>query len=81
MYPFFATTRYDWVNVKWKPYMEARVGAVYDPYWISKVQAYGALGFGVEVYKNISLGCRGILFSRPSRYFSANVSLVFAYRF
>lgn len=81
IYPMFATFRYDWKKVKWKPFADVRLGIVYDPYWISKVQKYGAVSIGMEIYKNIQLGCRASIFSRPSRYFTANTSIVLGYSF
>lgn len=81
IYPLFAALRYDWTNMKWKPFVDVRLGIVYDPYWISKVQKYGAVSIGIELYKNIQLGCRASIFSRPSRYFTANTSIVLGYSF
>lgn len=81
IYPIFGAFRYDWKNVKLKPFTDLRLGIVYDPYWISKVQAYGAIGLGVELYRKVQLGCMASIFSRPSRYFTANVALVLGYAF
>lgn len=81
IYPMFGVFRYDWKNVKWKPFADVRLGIVYDPYWISKVQTYGAISIGVDVYKKLQVGCRASIFSRPSRYFTANASVVLGYAF
>ena len=81
IYPVFGEFRYDWENVKLKPSADVRLGIVYDPYWISKVQMYSAVSFGMELYKKIQLGCRVSVFSRPSRYFTANASFVLGYSF
>ena len=79
MYPIYAAGRYTFEDVKLKPYIEARAGIVYDPYWIEKVQKYGALGAGVKVYKGLQTGVRLSIFSRPSRYFTANAAVVLTY--
>ena len=50
-------------------------------FWNSKGQAYGTVSLGMELYKNIQLGCRATIFSRPSRYFTANASVVIGYAF
>ena len=81
IYPMFGAFRYDWTDVNWKPFADVRLGIVYDPYWISKVQKYGAVSIGVDLYKNILLGCRASIFRRPSRYFTANASIVLEYSF
>lgn len=81
MYPLYAAVRYTFEGVKIKPYINARAGIVYDPYWISKVQAYGAIGAGINVYKGLQVGLRATVFSRPSRYFTANAAIVFSYAF
>lgn len=81
IYPVYGAFRYTWDKVQLKPFADVRLGIAYDPYWISKVQAYGAISLGVKLYKNIQLGCRATVFSRPSRYFTANASLVLGYVF
>lgn len=81
MYPFYATGRYTFEKAKIRPYIEARAGIVYDPYWIEKVQKYGALSVGVCVYKGLQVGLRGTIFSRPSRFFTANAAIVLSYAF
>ncbi len=78
MYPFYAAGRYTF-GQKLKPYIEARVGIVYDPYWIEKVQKYGALSVGVRVYKGLQVGLRASVFSRPSRYFTVNAAVILSY--
>lgn len=80
-YPVYAAGRYTFENTKIKPYIEARAGIMYDPYWIEKVQKYGALGAGLNVYKGLQVGLRGSMFSRPSRYFTANAAVVISYAF
>ena len=79
MYPFFLAGRYTFNNAKVKPYIEARAGIMYDHYWIEKVQKYGALSVGIKVYKGFQVGLRGSIFSRPSRYFTANAAVVLSY--
>lgn len=79
MYPIYAAGRYTFEGVKLKPFIDARAGIVYDPYWIEKVQKYGALSAGVEVYKGLQVGLRGTIFSRPSRFFTANAAVVLSY--
>ena len=81
MYPFYLAGRYTLEDTKIKPYLDVRGGIVYDPYWISKVQAYGALSAGLKVYKGLQVGLRATVFSRPSRYFTANAAVVISYAF
>lgn len=81
IYPVYGAFHYIWEKVRRKPFADLRLGFVYDPYWINKVQAYGAVSMGMELYKNIQLGCRATIFSRPSRYFTANASLMLGYTF
>lgn len=79
MYPFYAAGRYTFRNVKIKPYIGFRAGIMYDPLWIEKVQKYGALSAGVSVYKRFQVGLRMSVFSRPSRYFTANAAVTLNY--
>lgn len=81
MYPFYLAGRYTFNNAKVKPYIEARAGIMYDPYWIEKVQKYGGLCVGIKVYRGFLVGIRGSIFSRPSRYFTANAAVVIGYAF
>ena len=81
IYPLYSAFRYTWEKVQLKPCADVRLGIAYDPYWISKVQTYGAVSLCMELYKNIHLGCRATVFSRPSRYFTANASVVIGYAF
>ena len=81
IFPMFCAFCYDWKDMKRKPFTDVRLGIVYDSYWISKVQGYGAISLGVELYKSIQMGCRAAIFSRPSRYFTANASVVLRYSF
>lgn len=81
MYPLYAAGRYTFDCVKIKPYIDTRGGIVYDPYWINQVQAYGAIGAGINVYKGLQVGLRATVFSRPSRYFTANAAVVIGYAF
>lgn len=81
IYPMYGAFRYTCEKVPLKPFADVRLGIVYDPYWISKVQTYGAVSIGVEVYKKLQIGCRASIFSRPSRYFTANASVVLGYAF
>lgn len=79
IYPVFLSCRYTFDNVKINPYIETRAGVVYDPRWISTIQAYGALNMGMKVYKNFQLGLKISMFSRPTRYFAANAAVVLSY--
>lgn len=81
IFPIYAAGRYTFNNTRLKPYIETRAGIVYDPKWVKPVQAYGALSGGVNVYKRFQAGLRLSLFSRPSRYFTANAAVVISYRF
>lgn len=79
MYPIYAAGRYTFGNVKMSPNLETRIGIVYDPLWIHTVQAYGALSGGIYIYKRLQVGLRLSIFSRPSRYFTANAAFVLSY--
>ena len=79
IYPFYLAGRYTFVKAKLKPYIGVRAGIMYDPYWIEKVQKYGALSTGLNVYKDFQVGLRFSIFSRPSRYFTANAAVVLSY--
>lgn len=81
IYPFYLAGRYTFAKGKLKPFLEARGGIVYDAKWIETTQLYGSLTFGVNVYKRFQIGCRGVLFTRPSRYFTTNASVVLGYEF
>ena len=81
IYPVYGSFYYTWDKVQLKPFADVRLGIVYDPYWIRKEQAYGAVSLGGQLYKNIQLGFRATVFSRPSRYFTANSSVVLGYAF
>ena len=79
MYPMFADIRSSFDTVILKPFIGMRGGIIYDPRWVSKVQASGALISGVTVYKMLQVGLRLSLFSRPSRFFTANAAFVLSY--
>lgn len=79
LYPIYAAGRYTFEKTKLCPYIGVRAGIIYDPYWIEKVQKYGALSVGMKVYKGFQVGLRGSIFSRPSRYFTANTAVVISY--
>jgi hypothetical protein len=81
IYPAYEAFRYTWRNFRLKPYADMCLGIVYDPYWISKVHTYGTISIGVGAYNNLQVGCRASIFSRTSRYFSANASVVLGYAF
>ena len=81
MFPIYAAGRYSFEDVEMKPYIETRAGIIYDPLWVRKVQVFGTLGGGVEVYDHLQVGVRFSLFSRPSRYFTANAAIVVSYSF
>ena len=81
IYPIYGAFRYSWEKSRVKPFADVRLGVVYDSYWINKVQKYGAISIGVEVYKKLQVSCRASIFSRPSRYFTVNSSVVLGYAF
>lgn len=81
IYPVYGAFRYTYDKVRLKPFADVRLGIVYDSYWISKVQAYGTVSIGFELYKKMQVGCKATIFSRPSRYFTANASVVLGYAF
>lgn len=81
IYPIYATGRYTFEKFKIRLYLEARAGIAYDPYWIEKVQKYGAMSIGIRVYKRLQVGLRETVFCRPSRYFTANAAVVISYEF
>lgn len=81
IYPIYAAGRYTFEKAKLRPFIEIRAGVVYDPFWISTVQAYGALSAGLKVYKRLQTGVRFTVFRRPSRFFTANTALVLSYEF
>lgn len=81
IFPAYVAGRYTFEDAKLRPSIDARAGIVFDPYWISKVQAYGALGFGMKVYERLQVGLRLSAFSRPSRLFTANAAVVLSYEF
>ena len=81
MFPIYAAGRYTFGNVKLNPYIGIRAGIMYVPNWIERVQKYGALSAGVNVYKGLQAGIRLSIFSRPSRYFTANAAVVLSYAF
>ena len=79
MFPLFAVGRYTLAKVKLNPYIESRVGIIYDPHWVSKIQEYGAISAGMNIYKGLQIGLRMSIFSRPSRYFTANAAVAVCY--
>ena len=81
MFPIFAAGRLTFEKTKLNPFIETRAGIIYDPRWVRPVQAYGAMSAGINVYKRLQAGLRLSLFSRPSRYFTANAAIVLSYAF
>ena len=79
MYPLYAAGHYTFRYVKNKPYIGLRAGIMYDSLWVEKIQKYGALSAGMSVYKGLQIGLRMSVFSRPSRYFTANAAVVLSY--
>lgn len=79
MYPIYAAGRFTFENTKLRPYIGVRAGIMYDPLWIEKVQKYGSLSAGLTIYKGFQAGIRMSVFSRPSRYFTANAAVVISY--
>ena len=81
MVPVYAAGRYTFEGIEMKPYIETRAGIICDPLWVRKVQVLGALSGGMEVYNRLHVGIGLSVFSRPSRYFTANAALVVSYSF
>ena len=81
MYPLYVAGRYTFENNKIDPFLELRAGIVYDPQWIEKVQKYSAFSAGIKVHNRIQAGLRVSIFSRPSRFFTANAAVVLSYDF
>ena len=79
LYPFYVASRYAFENAKLSPNIGVRAGIMYDPYWIEKVQKYGAMSACIDVYKGFQVALRLSIFSRPSRYFTANAAIVLSY--
>ena len=81
MYLVFGDVRYSFEKCKLAPSVGAKVGLIYDPYWIEKVQKYGAITGSLEVYNNLRLDLEGSVFSRPARHFTTNALFVVSYSF
>lgn len=81
MYPVYTAGRYTFDSVRMKPYVETRAGIICDPRWVRPIQAYGAIKAGFNVYNRWQAGLSLSMFSRPSRYFTANAELVLSYAF
>ena len=79
MFPVYAAGRYTFDSVRLRPYIETRAGIIYDSKWVRPVQAYGALRTGVNFFKQLQIGFGFSLFSRPSRFFTANATIVLSY--
>lgn len=81
MYPLFVVGRYSFSDVKLSPFCETRAGLIYDPRWVEPIQVLGSLCAGVNVYKDLQIGLRLSVFSRPSRLFTTNAAIAFGYSF
>lgn len=81
MYIVFGDVRYSFEKCKLAPSVGAKGGLIYDPYWIEKVQKYGAITSSLEVYNNLRVGLEASVFSRPARHFTANALFVVSYSF
>lgn len=81
MYPVYTAGCYSFEESSFCPFIETRVGIVYDPLWINTIQTYAAFGAGMKVYNRLQVGIRFSLFSRPSRLFTANASIVLSFAF
>lgn len=79
MYLTYADVRYTFNKCINAPSIGLKGGIIYDPYWIEKVQSYGAITCNLKVYKRFYLGLEGSVFTRPSRHFTANALLVAGY--
>ena len=79
MYPIYAAGRYTIEKMKQCPYFDVRAGVIYDPYWIENVQKYGAISAGMNVFKSFQIGLILSIYSRPSRFFTANAAVVLEY--
>ena len=80
IYPAFVASRYEFRMFKKQCGIESRLGIMYDPFWVEKVQNYGSFAFGVNVHKRLILDLRVSVFSRPSRFFTANAAVVVRYK-
>ena len=81
MYPLFVVGRYTFSSVKISPFCETRAGLIYDPRWVEPIQVLGSLCTGVSIHKALQVGLRLSVFSRPSRFFTANAAVAFSYSF
>lgn len=81
MYLTYADVRYTFEKCKLQPAIGLKGGIIWDPYWIEKVQRYGALSASLRVYDRIRVGMEGAVFSRPSRHFTAYAAVVIGYEF
>ena len=73
--------RYCFEKCKVQPAIGLKGGFIWDPFWIEKVQLYGALSASLRVYDRIRVGMEGAVFSRPSRHFTANGVFVISFGF
>ena len=81
MYPLFVAGRYTFSSIKINPFCETRAGMIYDPRWVEPLQVLGSLCTGVYINNDLQVGLRLSVFSRPSRYFTANAAVAFSYSF
>lgn len=79
MFPLFVACEYSFGKDRMNPIIDTRVGIIYDRYWIQRVQAYGSVGVNYYMRKGFQMGIRLTLFSRPSRFFTANAAFVLRY--
>ena len=81
MYLTYGDVRYCFEKHNLQPTIGLKGGGIFDPYWIEKVQVYGALSASLCVCNRIRVGIEGSLFGRPSRHFTANGVVVVSYDF
>lgn len=81
MYLTYGDVRYCFEKCRLAPAIGVKGGIIWDPYWIEKVQTYGALSASLRVYDRIRVGMEGSVFTRPSRHFTANAAVVVSYEF
>lgn len=81
MYLTYGDVRYCFEKCRLMPVIGVKGGIIWDPYWIEKVQTYGALSASLRVYDRIRVGMEGSVFTRPSRHFTANAAVVVSYEF
>lgn len=81
MYLAYGDVRYCFEKCRLLPAIGLKGGIIWDPYWIEKVQTYGAFSASLRVYDRLRVGVEGSVFTRPSRHFTANAVFVVSFEF